>query len=92
MPTLLDMCGLPIPQTVEGFSLAGQQRRDHLYGEHSEGTEATRMIRSGSFKLIYYPTGEITSSSSISKTIPGRRRIFPRSLAIGQSWIDSLTF
>ena len=57
MPTLLDMCGLPIPKTVEGFSLAGQRRRDHLYGEHFEGTEATRMIRSGSFKLIYYSTG-----------------------------------
>lgn len=23
MPTLLDLCGLPIPETVEGFSLAG---------------------------------------------------------------------
>ena len=57
MPTLLDLCGLPIPETVEGFSLAGQQRRDHLYGEHSEGAEATRMIRGGNFKLIYYPTG-----------------------------------
>ncbi len=57
MPTLLDLCDLPIPETVDGLSLAGKQRRDHLYGEHSEGAEATRMIRSGSFKLIYYPTG-----------------------------------
>ena len=57
MPTLLDLCDLPIPETVDGLSLAGQQRRDHLYGEHSEGAEATRMIRSESFKLIYYPTG-----------------------------------
>ncbi len=57
MPTLLDLCDLAIPETVDGFTLAGQQRRDHLYGEHSEGAEATRMIRSGSSKLIYYPTG-----------------------------------
>ena len=57
MPTLLDLCGLPIPDTVDGLSLVGGQRRDYLYGEHSEGAEATRMIRSGAFKLIYYPAG-----------------------------------
>ena len=69
MPTLLDLCDLPIPETVDGLSLAGQQRRDHLYGEHSEGAEATRMIRSGSFKLIYYPTGNHLGAALLEQTI-----------------------
>lgn len=57
MPTLLDLCGIPIPRTVEGLSLLGEVRRDHLYGEHGEGQMAIRMIRSGPYKLIYYPSG-----------------------------------
>ena len=59
MPTLLDMCGLPIPKTVDGNSLWSDYHRDYLYGEHFEGENATRMIRAGRFKLIYYATGNI---------------------------------
>jgi arylsulfatase len=57
MPTLLEMAGIPIPETVEGVSLLGDTRRDHLYGEHFENDRATRMIRTERHKLIYYPLG-----------------------------------
>jgi arylsulfatase A-like enzyme len=57
MPTLLELCGIPIPETVEGYSLASDQQRDHLYCEHHEDDKAMRMIRSEQYKLIWYPTG-----------------------------------
>ena len=57
MPTLLDMCGIPIPSTVEGNSLAGNVRRDHTYCEHHEDERAMRMVRKGDHKLIWYPVG-----------------------------------
>ena len=57
MPTLLDLAGVPVPDTVEGISLAGDQRREILYAEHWEGDRATRMVRDDRYKLIYYPVG-----------------------------------
>ena len=57
MPTLLDLCGIPIPETVEGLSMVGKRRRDWMYGEIGEDAAATRMIRDGRYKLIYYATG-----------------------------------
>lgn len=58
MPTLLDMCDLPIPQTVEGISLMNNKnKRDYVYGELWEDDRATRMIRTEQFKLIYYAVG-----------------------------------
>jgi len=57
MPTLLDLCGLPVPETVEGHSLFSGTRRPYLYAEHGAGEVATRMIRDGRHKLIYYPEG-----------------------------------
>ena len=57
MPTLLDLAGLDIPDTVEGMSLVGRARREHLYGEIYQNDLATRMIRDERFKLIYYPVG-----------------------------------
>ena len=57
MPTLLTMCGIAIPETVEGMSLCSDERRDYLYGEHSEDAIATRMVRDQQHKLIYYPVG-----------------------------------
>ncbi len=57
MPTLLNACGIEIPDTVEGLDMTSTRRRDSLYGEISEDAMATRMIIRGDFKLIYYAVG-----------------------------------
>lgn len=59
MPTLLDLAGLPIPQTCEGQSLLTDVKRTYLYGEHYEGNMSTRMIRDEQYKLIYYAAGNV---------------------------------
>lgn len=57
MPTLLDLAGIPAPETVEGLSMVGDRPRAHFYGERGEGVRAGRMIHDGRYKLIYYPVG-----------------------------------
>jgi arylsulfatase A-like enzyme len=57
MPTLLEMCGIDIPDSVEGLSLLSDRKRSELYGEFGESLTATRMMRDERFKLIYYPAG-----------------------------------
>ena len=57
MPTLLDLAGVDIPDSVEGISMVGEEKREWLYGEVGEGDHATRMIRHGRRKLIYYSIG-----------------------------------
>lgn len=37
MPTLLSLCGLPIPETVDGINLFGKESRTLLHGEHTYG-------------------------------------------------------
>ncbi len=59
MPSLLDLAGIEIPESVEGLSMLGDRKREWLYGEVGEGDHATRMIRRGSHKLIYYPAGNV---------------------------------
>ena len=56
-PTLADICGVPVPDTVEGMSMIGDRKRDYIYGEHWENETASRMIRDARYKLIYYPLG-----------------------------------
>jgi arylsulfatase A-like enzyme len=56
MPTLLDLAGVTIPDTVDGQSMI-DSNRDYIYGECGEDDHATRMIRDGDWKLIWYPTG-----------------------------------
>lgn len=57
MPTLLDLAGVEIPDTVEGLSMVRAEKRDWFYGEIGEDAHATRMIRERRYKLIYYATG-----------------------------------
>ena len=57
MPTLLDLCDIAIPDTVDGLSMVGEARRPHLYGEIGEDAHASRMLRKGPWKLIWYPVG-----------------------------------
>ena len=57
MPTLLEFCKIPVPDTSEGENLFGERKRQVLFGEIREGPRATRMIHDGRFKLIYYPWG-----------------------------------
>jgi arylsulfatase A-like enzyme len=57
MPTLLTLCGLPVPPSCDGQSAVGKIRRDFFYAEAMEGALATRMIVRGRHKLIWYPAG-----------------------------------
>ena len=59
MPTLLDLCDIPIPDSVDGISMVGESTREHLYGEIGEDDQASRMIRTEQHKLIYYPVGNV---------------------------------
>jgi arylsulfatase A-like enzyme len=60
MPTLLDLAGLSIPESVEGISMVSEGPRPYLYGECGNGPAATRMLHDGRHKLIYYPVGNRT--------------------------------
>lgn len=66
MPTLLGICDLPVPETVEGIDLLSEKERPYLYGEVCNGRVATRMITDGSYKLIYYPYGNVTQLFDIA--------------------------
>jgi arylsulfatase A-like enzyme len=57
-PTLCDLGGLPVPDTVEGKSLAkimqgrSEQIRDVIFGAYRD---VQRMVRTDRWKLIHYP-------------------------------------
>jgi arylsulfatase A-like enzyme len=57
MPTLLEMCGIPVPGSVEGISMVSDRTRDSYYCEHCNDSRANRMVRWDNYKLIYYPVG-----------------------------------
>ncbi|MDE0307244.1 MAG: sulfatase-like hydrolase/transferase [Albidovulum sp.] len=57
MPTLLQLCGIDVPESVEGKSIVEGERRESLYGEFGEIDHCSRMMRDRTHKLIYYPVG-----------------------------------
>jgi len=57
MPTLLDLCGIDIPGTVDGISMFGGEKHDVIF---SEITGSTCMATDDRYKLIYYPVGNHT--------------------------------
>ena len=62
MPSLLDLCGIPVPGHCEGLSMVGPETRGHLFCEcfSAAGTEnATRMVRDARHKLVYYAMGNV---------------------------------
>ncbi|MEM7024743.1 MAG: sulfatase-like hydrolase/transferase [Pseudomonadota bacterium] len=59
MPTLLDLCGIDIPETVEGLSMVGERQRETLFGEFGEEGQGSRMVRDSRYKLIWYPCGNV---------------------------------
>ncbi|MDF2636442.1 MAG: arylsulfatase [Pelosinus sp.] len=66
MPTLLSLCNIDTPSTVDGINLFGDSRK-LLFGEISNGPAATRMATDGAFKLIYYPYGNVVQLFNIEK-------------------------
>ena len=88
MPTLLDLAGVDVPDTVEGCSMVGDERREYLYGEIGAGAGASRMVHDGRYKLIYYAAGncaqlfdleedpqELEDLSTSAEHAPVRRRL-----------------
>jgi len=57
MPTLLDLCSIPVPETCDGMSIVGETRRATLYGDCLESPGGSRMLHDGRMKLIWYPAG-----------------------------------
>ena len=96
MPTLLDLCGLPIPESVEGLSLVGDRTRDHLYCEHYEDERSMRMVRSGRHKLIYYPAGNVVQLFDLAddphelRDLAGTSEVAPVQRRLTQLLIESM--
>ena len=59
MPTILNICSIPIPEGIDGIPLLTEQKHDMLYGEIGESNKASRMVHDGHYKLIYYPCGNV---------------------------------
>lgn len=59
MPTLLDLAGLPIPDSVDGHSLApylrgeGEPVREWLHGEHAYWGQSLQWVTDGKVKYVW---------------------------------------
>lgn len=75
MPTLLALCDIEIPDSVEGIDLLHHQRK-LLYGEIGEGRKASRMATDGRYKLIYYPCGNVFQLFDLLQDPEERHNLF----------------
>ena len=57
-PTVLELCGQPIPPTMQGHSLLGNDHRQFVFSEAQFGSQTNSkigyMLRSDSYKLLVY--------------------------------------
>jgi arylsulfatase A-like enzyme len=78
VPTVLERCGVPVPEAVQGRSLAAivdgkaTGHRDHVIIEYSENEEA--MIRDERFKLVYI-TGRRQREDGYATAQPLKHRV-----------------
>jgi arylsulfatase A-like enzyme len=54
MPTLLELAGAPIPETVDGISLLHLVDREYMHGEHTLGEDSMHFILTKEDKYIWY--------------------------------------
>ena len=54
MPTLLELAGAPIPETVDGKSMLGPIDREYIHGEHSLGMDSMHYVVTKTDKYIWY--------------------------------------
>ncbi len=60
MPTILDACGVAVPDTVDGQSLMPLTRgetvqwREYLHGEHAYGQLSNHWITDGKYKYVWF--------------------------------------
>lgn len=65
MPSLLDFCGIDIPDTVEGSSVKNlingknEDLRKYLHGEHAYGKYSNHYILDKNYKYIWYSQTDI---------------------------------
>ncbi|HQU42022.1 MAG TPA: sulfatase-like hydrolase/transferase [Pirellulales bacterium] len=78
VPTVLDRCRVPVPEAVQGRSLAAlrdggaQRHRDRVVVEYSENEEA--MIRDDRYKLVYI-TGRRQREDGYATSEPLTKRV-----------------
>jgi len=54
MPTLLELAGATVPETVDGKSLLHTVEREYIHGEHSLGMDSMHFIVTKTDKFVWY--------------------------------------
>lgn len=54
MPTLLELAGAPVPDSVDGVSMLHSVEREWLHGEHSMGGDSMHFIVTKTDKYVWY--------------------------------------
>ena len=54
MPTLLELAGAEIPETVDGESMLHTIEREYIHGEHTLGMDSMHFIVTKTDKFVWY--------------------------------------